>query len=263
MGRLYFQNHPMKKLISLLAVLVFGFTSYHLTANEDVTWAHIATYSIGKWKFNVNAIPEWQAHIYNQLGIPLKTQLLLRTVQQLECNQINGFCLNSSDGGPFQINQIHWQAYKHTAQLIKEWRAHCTAAEKTGNWNFCIKTRNELFEYQARWTWERMKRFSRADWYDWLSREKQVWHQAVLHNGNTRMLGTRQFRYYYADKAVAHWKILDKFYKKNDTHIVVETQKALTKSEPVKTQKTVTASPVKAKPIKVLSQIEVTTDISL
>lgn len=77
------------------------------------------------------------------------------------------------------------------------------------------------------------------------------------------MLGTRQFRYYYADKAVAHWKILDKFYKKNDTHIVVETQKTLTKSEPSKPQKAITVSPVKTKPVKVLSHMEVTTDISL
>lgn len=56
-----------------------------------------------------------------------------------------------------------------------------------------VRLRDELFEFQAKWTYERMKRlaerFADKVGYYSLPREKQVWYQAVWHNGNTKMRG--------------------------------------------------------------------------
>lgn len=164
--------------------------------------------------FNVNAIPEWQKPLYEKLGIPYSTQLLMRTVNQLECGDENGFCLglNASDAGPFQINRIHKAEYAESVRLVKAGKAAWEISMRTGDWKETVRIRDKLFLYQAAWTYERMKRLAKAyGWkvnYENLPREKQVWYQAVWHNGNTKMKNGRQFRYYYGDKAVKHWKVL-------------------------------------------------------
>lgn len=52
------------------------------------------------------------------------------------------------------------------------------------------------------------KQFENRTNYSTQSRERQVWLQALWHNGNTKITNGREFRFWYADKAVKHYRIL-------------------------------------------------------
>lgn len=215
----------MRKVIAALVALVFTSCSI---AHAEWAWKPVGSYVHGKYEFTVNQIPDWQSSIYKKLGISLDTQLLMRTLNQLECRDIDGFCfgLNAADAGPFQINQIHGMHYRipekywyhpkddygKSRYLVKAGQSARKKALEDGNWSEVIRIRDELFSFQAKWTFERMKRLAKQYeekvWYSTLPREKQVWYQAVWHNGNTKMQGWKQFRFWYGDKAVKHWRIL-------------------------------------------------------
>lgn len=204
----------LRLFVTALLVLLIG---YHSTAEAE-EWNLIGKYVNGKRTFNVNAIPVWQEKIYDELWINESTRLLMRTVNQLECWDENWFCANRYDAGPFQINTIHGRDYRHSVYLVNKWRNQIEEAKKSGNYEGVIKTRDELFKFQATWTFERMKRLARQYWkkvdYATLPREKQVWYQAVWHNGNTSLQSGREFRFWYWDKAVKHWTLLSSATKK-------------------------------------------------
>lgn len=63
------------------------------TENQQV----IGTFKSGKYYRNVVNIPEWQHAIMSKHGIPMETQMLLRTINTMECGDENGFCENRFD----------------------------------------------------------------------------------------------------------------------------------------------------------------------
>ena len=201
-------------------------------ADEDVYGKQVWSYYMGSAKFNVNMVPEWQVQIYRDLGINQDTMLLMRTVNQLECWDPDWFCmwLNAADAGPFQINFIHGMIYRipekdgyhpnddygKSRYLVKAGRKARSKAMSDWDWKETVRIRNELFAFQAKWTWERMKRlanqYQRKTDYSNRNRTEQVWLQALWHNGNTKMKNGRQFRFFYADKAVKHYTLLKSAY---------------------------------------------------
>lgn len=203
----------MRKFIMALLAILLAVTNTGY-AEENVAWELVGQYEI-KWaRFNVNAIPAWQHAIYKEEGVQYDTMLLMRAVNQLECWDQDWFCLglNAADAGPFQINRIHKQDYEYSAMLVKRGREQVEEAKRSKNWEWVIVTRNELFRFQVRWTFDRMKRLAKqfahkVDYYS-LPRHKQVWYQAVWHNGNTKIKYGKQFRFYYWDKAVKAWQVL-------------------------------------------------------
>lgn len=75
--------------------------------------------------------------------------------------------------------------------MVEDGKAAVIEARSTKDWTQVISIRDQLFKFQAQWTWDRMKRlakqYEKKTNYSKLPREKQVWYQAVWHNGATRM----------------------------------------------------------------------------
>ena len=203
------RKHLFIGLLALITGSALCFLFFRYVAHAET----LGTYKFGNYTFTTDSIPDWQLRIYQDMGVPGKTQLLLRTINQLECGHQDGFCmgLNESDAGPFQINRIHGKDYTYSRDMVKKGIAAIEKAKVSGDWSETIQIRDELFRFQAQWTWDRMKRLAATlgkKWYATASREDQVWHQAVWHNGNRKIVNGTEFRFMYGNKAVTHWKIL-------------------------------------------------------
>jgi len=153
-----------------------------LTDNQEILgyftlhWRSYALYTIPHWKNNImdkywlNSRQKIHYHIINT---------------SLECSREDWFCKwgGWADVWPFQINQIHkneW--YYQSINMINEWK------------------QNELYEYQLKWTIDRMERFKNKWQCSWT--ETEVYKcMLVRHNWNTKYNATYwQFRYFYAAK---------------------------------------------------------------
>ena len=168
-------------------------------------------YTIWKQSYAVTTIPEWKREIYEKLKIPPSYKLILHTINTLECWDENGFCLNSSDSWPFQINQIHWSDYKYSAYLIKQGKIAIENAKKTNDWHTVLAIRDTLFTFQVKWTYRKMQGFEKKCKSDKLSKFTacEWWY----HNWNTRpSKWFWQFRDFYAYKASLSVSILWSYY---------------------------------------------------
>jgi len=162
-------------------------------------------------KFAVVDIPTYQIEIYKELWIPLDYILMGRTINTLECGDENWFCLSKSkkypwtypDAWPFQINQINASAHEYSETLVKRGRNEVKKAKINWDWNKVIEIRNLLFKFQAKWTYDRMKRFKQKCKADKLYKIMRC--QAILHNWG-------KYRYDYGNKASESIKILYKYY---------------------------------------------------
>jgi hypothetical protein len=97
------------KSILFLAIIVSTVILYKsnidytnaISGDADIKFSQnteqIGSYTYGKYERSVQNITQWQYDIMHKLGIPFKTMLYLRTIQNLECGDENGFCATHSD----------------------------------------------------------------------------------------------------------------------------------------------------------------------
>lgn len=190
-----------------------------LSGNGDVEWFDfgsqktIATFQWWKTKRSVIWITDMQNSVMNELKIPFKTQLYLRTIVTSECWLESGFCLTRNkktgktvDCGFYQQNQIHGDVHKWCVGLVLKWQKEELIARKTWDWSNVNNISMQLFKWQTLWVFGRMKdqvkRYKLPE-----DREVRMKKICILHNGSST-------RYDYGNKCVKQYRILRDFYKK-------------------------------------------------
>lgn len=153
------------------------------------------------------AIPEWQYKIMDDLKIPDKTKLYLRTVNTQECQHPDGICRSPgkkqkyADCGFFQINNIHSKDFKWCLATIDK----MLEAKEKKDWDTFVYLRNALYESQVFWTWQRMKgQVKRLNLTE--DRVKRMEKLCILHNGHPI------HKYNYGNRCEIAYKKLRDFY---------------------------------------------------
>jgi hypothetical protein len=144
-------------------------------------------------------ISPWKIKYFVKYNVNENDFLTLNSINNQECWLESGACLSGWDAWPFQINFIHKEDYKYSKNLVNKIKRTKDLKEKQ-------KIIEELFDFQLKWTINRMwrlnNRFCKNQYNDNLTRC-----QAILHNWNTRKTCYRwwryiDFRYCYADSVL-------------------------------------------------------------
>lgn len=168
-----------------------------ITKNQEV----IGTYYHGKTLRNAYSLTSWKYEIMEKIWLVDAQKLHYQVMNNLECWDEDGYCVWANIW-PFQINrQYHPIEWNKSLELIK------------------AKKREELYEYQLRWTVNRSedykKRMCNAKW----PKENEIFRcMMIVHNWNNKAVAwtNLKFKDVYAMKWLEIKAILVKIMNSKD-----------------------------------------------
>jgi hypothetical protein len=159
-----------------------------ITEKQEVIW----TYYHWKTLRNVYSLPQWKYDIMDKVWLPDSQKLHYQILNNLECWSEWWYCPGRS-AGPFQINiEYHKKERKYSMELINE------------------KKYKELYEFQLRWTLERLESYKKSKCNKrWV--ENEVFRcMMIVHNWNNKASSIKglKFKDVYAMKGLEIKNIL-------------------------------------------------------